>query len=724
MQNVRQDGSGNIGVQIDGDHNAVTIHSGAARLTLALRHKAGRPPRKDLDLLDPYRCPIDLVGRDHDLDSLETWLGSPRPIAVQCRIGRAGSGKTRLALELCRRAETQGWTAGFLAHDELTRFQRDGQVRAWDWPEPTLVVVDYAATSAGPLRHWLEDLADRNPADHPPLRLLLLERHASGEIGWWSELTRFAGFSTAPVEDLLDPPEPLELSRINDPGERRALLGAIMAASATLHGKPAAPALPAPDTDPAFDAAITRDAIELEPLYLLMAGLTAVQTNVPRVLALTRTDLAERLAAAELDRLARLAGARGIDAGLVQHLAAFIGLMNGCAADLLPEIVTAEAAILGHTLGNGPDAIVNLLADNLADNLADEAAGQIAPIRPDLIGEAAILATFKGQRRSMDWQGATVTRAYDRAAPETTATVIRTAQDFAAGALDHPSLVWLDRLADHADDPGQLMAIANQLPPQTVNLRERAAAILSRIAAVLHGSRIEQPELLAGTLNNLGAMFSALGRREDALAATEEAVALRRELAAARPDAFKPDLAGTLNNLGAMLSALGRREDALAATEEAVALRRELAAARPDAFKPDLAGTLNNLGAMLSALGRREDALAATEEAVALRRELAAARPDAFKPDLAMSLSNLADRHDEAGQTAVAISFDVEAIRAISGPFLALPGAHADLTMVYVRDYLGRCDKLGTEPDAALLGPIVEVLQRLQAQAQSPGDQP
>ena len=43
MQRLDQDGSGNIGVQIDGDHNAVTIHSGAARLTLALRHKAGRP---------------------------------------------------------------------------------------------------------------------------------------------------------------------------------------------------------------------------------------------------------------------------------------------------------------------------------------------------------------------------------------------------------------------------------------------------------------------------------------------------------------------------------------------------------------------------------------------------------------------------------------------------------------------------------------------------------
>ena len=44
-----------------------------------------------------------------------------------------------------------------------------------------------------------------------------------------------------------------------------------------------------------------------------------------------------------------------------------------------------------------------------------------------------------------------------------------------------------------------------------------------------------------------------------------------------------------------MLSALGRREEALEQAQEAVKLYRELAAARPDAFRPDLAGSLNNL---------------------------------------------------------------------------------------------------------------------------------
>ena len=45
----------------------------------------------------------------------------------------------------------------------------------------------------------------------------------------------------------------------------------------------------------------------------------------------------------------------------------------------------------------------------------------------------------------------------------------------------------------------------------------------------------------------------------------------------------------SLNNLSNRLGGLGRREEALAASQEAVTIRRELAAARPDAFRPDLA---------------------------------------------------------------------------------------------------------------------------------------
>jgi hypothetical protein len=69
------------------------------------------------------------------------------------------------------------------------------------------------------------------------------------------------------------------------------------------------------------------------------------------------------------------------------------------------------------------------------------------------------------------------------------------------------------------------------------------------------------------------------------------------------------------------------REEALAAMREAADTYRELAAAHPDAFRPDLAMALTNLSAGLAGLGRRKDALAAIREAVTIRRKLAARWP-------------------------------------------------------------------------------------------------
>ena len=57
-----------------------------------------------------------------------------------------------------------------------------------------------------------------------------------------------------------------------------------------------------------------------------------------------------------------------------------------------------------------------------------------------------------------------------------------------------------------------------------------------------------------------------------------------------------------MTNLSNRLGDLGRREDALAASQEAVTIRRELAAARPDAFRPDLALSLTNLSNRLAGL--------------------------------------------------------------------------------------------------------------------------
>ena len=57
------------------------------------------------------------------------------------------------------------------------------------------------------------------------------------------------------------------------------------------------------------------------------------------------------------------------------------------------------------------------------------------------------------------------------------------------------------------------------------------------------------------SLNNLSIQRPGdLGRRAEALAAIQEAASVYRELAAARPDAFRPNLAASLNNLSPRLT--------------------------------------------------------------------------------------------------------------------------------------------------------------------------
>jgi tetratricopeptide (TPR) repeat protein len=643
-------GDGGVGVQVDGDKNTVTIHARGARLTLDQRHRLRAEPRDERELLLTDLRVTDLVGREGDLATLVAWLSSDRPIAARCLTGRAGAGKTRLALELCERAEAMGWIAGFARHDELQRFYDGQNLTGWRWSRPTLVVIDYAAASSLILRAWLEALALCSQQE-PRLRLLLLERHADREFGWWPELIRPESLSRRGPEALVDPPEPVALASLRSAEDRRALLSQAIQIAARLRGVAPAPQPPLAGANAEFDRRLADDAINNEPLYLVMAGLVAVTTGAPAALALSRTDLAERVADAEAGRLKRLAASWGIDAKLVLHIAACATLEGGSEAKAADRLVAEERQALGY-----PAAIpAEHIAVKLAEALPASTDG-IDAIRPDLIGEAFVLRQITRDRRTAAKQAAIVERAWRRSGTRVIATVIRAAQDYATGR-DHPSLRWVDHLADLVDDPFALITIAKELPEQTLALRERALEIIDRIARGLAARVDAQPELrthLAIALNKLAKALGEVGRREDALATARDAVAIRRELANEQPDAFRADLAVALANLGKALLDVGRREDALAVAQESVAIRRELAAQRPDAFRPELAGALNNLGVALVAVGRREDALAAVRESVAIHRELAPQRPDVLQPDLAMALGNLGNvlsdigRHEEA----------------------------------------------------------------------------
>jgi hypothetical protein len=164
------------------------------------------------------------------------------------------------------------------------------------------------------------------PPGASKLRLLLLERYAETDRGWWDKVFAGRGLTGRGPATLLDPPEPAQLASLDALTQRRTLLTEVMAKAASLQGQSTIPTLPAPGHDPDFDRRLAEDSDTYEPLFLAMAGVVAATTGAPAALALSRTDLAKEVAKREERRLDHQADACGISPRLLTAVAA-AGLM-------------------------------------------------------------------------------------------------------------------------------------------------------------------------------------------------------------------------------------------------------------------------------------------------------------------------------------------------------------------------------------------------------------
>jgi hypothetical protein len=436
-----------IGVQVSGDGNTVIVYAGSAELGLTRKHLRRAEPKTELQLFRVDLRATTLVGRGRDLSALEAWLASDRLISVRCITARAGAGKTRLAIELCERAEQAGWTAGFAQYSQFSEFIK--QAAEWRWSKSTLVVIDYAAALACDLRAWLEILArpEAQTGDNK-LRLLLLERHAERDFGWWGDVMCPVSFSDPAPDELADPIEPVPLPSLTAVEDRRGLLAEAMRLAGPIAGIRPIPRPPLPGANADFDRRLGDDTINNEPLYLMMAGAEAIRTGAAAALALTRTDLAERAANRERERLNRLASQWGLSDKLVAHLAMCVTLEGGCSAEDALQLVTEERRAMGFPETGPPVGLV----DRLAEALPMPGGMAIDAVRPDLIGEAFLQQGMQQHRRFPKLQTEILDRALRRADRKIVATLIRTAQDYAQGAAGHQTVVWLQYLLDQMSD--------------------------------------------------------------------------------------------------------------------------------------------------------------------------------------------------------------------------------------------------------------------------------
>jgi hypothetical protein len=115
---------GSVAVQISGDGNTVTIVRAGASLALNRLHCRRAAPTTPIELLRTDLRATTFVGRALQCRQLAEWRAAPPQIAVRCITAGAGAGKTRLAIEACEAAESEGWLAAFAPSVELERFHR------------------------------------------------------------------------------------------------------------------------------------------------------------------------------------------------------------------------------------------------------------------------------------------------------------------------------------------------------------------------------------------------------------------------------------------------------------------------------------------------------------------------------------------------------------------------------------------------------------------------
>ena len=678
----------------------VCVDIGALRGTMETPHSVYAPPRTRV--LEPgylkpapgaTRSPLQLIkartgivpftGRDK-LTELTDWANKQpgegrEDLAVAVVTGVGGSGKTRLAAELCSKLEENGWVAGFVPKTtELSEAELIWLTRV---ESHLLLVLDYAEEShKEELTRLLRRLRERGA----PTRVVLTARSAGA---WLDDLLE---------DDVLSGAMAQGLRRFELP--RQAETSTKMAKRAA---KRFARYLETPEPT---DVEIPQNSRWTTLDFVLHGWLIASEVGAAD-LPSSREKLYEDILRREIKYWqdeAVLQGMAKVSEATLRTSAAALSLIG-------PRTVSETADVLSRL----PDwTDINLrktYAELLSKVLADP--GDAYVLRPDPVAEKLVVEVFVDDGETLDVPEELLDKVLppdplsDSRLHETTCppAITRRAEsykaqskhaceaitrctsqgDAPAAQLAHSALrcrqhLWKSGLEAALKQGGPFVTvledalkggmnippaeIANSIPPGHAYLRGLAVTAMTQ-----DQEKNTTSAERAAYMNDLSIRLSEVGDRGGALRAAREAVEIYRELAEGNPAAFNPYLAMSLNNLSVRLAYVGDRGGALDAIREAVEIYRELAEGSPAVFNPDLGESLNNLSVALSDMGDCGGALDAIREAVEIRRGLAEANAGVFNPDLAASLKNLSACLFEVGDCGGSLDAAREAVRIYRG---------------------------------------------------------
>ena len=579
--------------------------------------------------------------------------GRSGDIAVAVVTGAGGSGKTRLAAQLCHDLSTIGWYTGFLPS---TVDVTDEELAALaDVATELLVVVDYAEEAR---RGLVARVVRKLRARQSTTRIVLTAR---GADTWWEEFREEAEQDGTPLSNTL---------------------------SLSIRGKQQA------EADPWFFGRMYRRAVQQfsdklnkavptdveVPDYL---GDTALDVVLRAWLAVcgdndrageampTREELYDKVLSIEFARWHKEPKLGDISRDQLRRAAATLSLLapsqdEDAVDDVLSRLPEWSQ---DHLLRSRFAALLvqSLLRDDGAEFLS---------LRPDPVAEHLILEVFGKKPELLDWvlpqdpvkvpglddidaEDSVVTRALEWGQQARNACVALTraasrdserARLLACRALRLRPVLWREALdisisrggpfaraltvliESGADLP--LDEIDNAIPVRHSALGETGLATTKRLAAAAEQT-IEQRAYWA---QRLSIRLSDVGAREQALEFGREAVELYESLVKNFPGDYEEDLAAALDHLAANLNTVGEYREALVAGQKSVDLYRRLFSKWPESNARDLAIALTNLAKYRLDAGELGEALAAAQEAVDLQRCLPSESMEKYTLDLAMSL--------------------------------------------------------------------------------------
>ena len=604
--------------------------------------------------------------------------GRSRDIAVAVVTGAGGSGKTRLAAQLCHDLSSIGWYAGFLpAMTDVT----DEELSALaDVTTELLVVVDYAEEVR---RGLVARLVRALRARQSPTRIVLTAR---GADAWWEE------FREEVEQDETVLTNTLALSirgkqqvEVDPWFFGRMYRRAVQRFSYDFNG-----VVP---TDVEVPEGLGETALDV----VMRAWLAVFGTNdvADRAMS-TREELYDRVLSIEFARWRQESKLGGISRSHLRRAAATLSL-------LAPKRDTDEIDDVLSRLPewNQEHMLRNRLAELVVQSLLRDDGAESVSLRPDPVAEHLIMEVFGKNPELLDLvlpqdpamvpgfddpiaDSSAVTRVLEWGQQARNACVTLTR----ASSLDREGALRLARLAlrerpflwkealDVALTQGgplghaleeliesgidlPLSEIADAIPLGHSALARAALAATKRLAESAERSTQRQ----AHWANSLAVRLLDVGECAAALESAREAVKLYGVLVEEFPQDCEIDLAEALDNLAVCLSSLGELSEALDVAQEAVDLCRSLASESPDKYELQLANALVVLAECFSSQGEVGRSLEVACEAESIIRELFAESRASYTVPMAKSLDTLANCLLEVGDYPRALKVALEAER-------------------------------------------------------------